>query len=343
MTQRDLPPLAPDPVPDATPDLALRPRRRWRDLALGATLLALFLAGLAGLAAATGWEEVAAHLGALTAGQMALLLAFSLVNYLGRGARWHLFTRALGLPTGLGQDLRHFLGGFAMTVTPGRVGELIRMRWLRRETGWAYERTAPLVLADRASDLAAMGLILALALALSAAGIAGALPIVALALGAAYVATHPRLLAALVTYAYRLVGGRAPRLFGRIRQAARSLARFASPQVFVPAIGLGLVGWFAEGYALYLLLGWMGADVDLWTAVAIFTFATLAGGLTGAPGGLGGAEAAMIALLKLQGVPLEVSVPATAVIRLTTLWFAILIGLAVFPMAERRAAKSVAA
>ena len=315
------------------------PARRLRDAVFALGLLALFLAGLGGVAAATGWQEVLSHIGALTGLQVVLLLALSLVNYVGRGARWHLFTRAMGLPTGFVQDMRHFFGGFAMTVTPGRVGELIRLRWLRRETGAPYERTAPLVLADRAADLAAMALILALTIALSATGITGALPVVVIALAAAIVATRPRLLAGLASLGYR-ASGRAARFFARIRGAARTLARFSSWRVLAPALALGVVGWLAEGYALYLLLGWMGADVGVWTAIAIFTFATLAGGLTGAPGGLGGAEAAMIALLQVQGVPLEISVPATAVIRLTTLWFAILIGLAVFPAAERMAAKA---
>ena len=54
---------------------------------------------------------------------------------------------------------------------------------------------------------------------------------------------------------------------------------------------------------------------------------------------IGGAEAAMIAALTLQGVPPEIALPATAVIRLTTLWFAILVGICVFPTAERRAEK----
>ena len=103
---------------------------------------------------------------------------------------------------------------------------------------------------------------------------------------------------------------------------------------------LGIIGWLAEGYALHLLLMWMGANVGFWTAVAIFVFSTLAGGLTGAPGGVGGAEAAMIALLTLEGVPLEVSIPATLIIRVTTLWFAILLGLAVFPVAERISMKA---
>ncbi|RYH10702.1 lysylphosphatidylglycerol synthase transmembrane domain-containing protein [Tropicimonas sp. IMCC6043] len=311
----------------------------WRDVALLGGLLCLFLAGLAGLATATGWEETLEQIRRLSWLQVAALLGLSLCNYLLRSARWHVFARSLGLPTRLVQDIRHFLGGFAMTVTPGRVGELIRMRWLRRETGWSFERTAPLVLVDRASDLAAMGILLAIALAFSTVGIGGALPVVLLALGAAYVATHPRLLAWVVTQAYRALG-RWPRIFGRIRQAARSLRHFSKPGILTLALALGTAGWLAEGYAFHLLLGWMGAEVGLWSAVAIFVFSTLAGGLTGAPGGVGGAEAAMIALLKLQGVPLEVSVPATAVIRLTTLWFAILIGLAVFPIAERQSKKA---
>ncbi|MBZ4023344.1 hypothetical protein CKO11_12835 [Rhodobacter sp. TJ_12] len=320
--------LSPNTSP--APSLA----RRWRDKALILGLLALVGLGLAGLASATGWEETWAQLTRLHLWQIIALLGLSLANYALRGLRWHVLARRLGLPTHLVQDFRHYLGGFAMSVTPGRVGELVRMRWLKRETGWAVERTAPLVLMDRAGDLAVMGLILALAISLAAGGIAGALPVTMLALVAAVVATRPKLLAALVTLAYRALG-RLPRLFARARQAARSLARFSHGPTLALALTLGFAGWMAEGYAFHLLLGFMGAEIGLWKAVAIFIFSTLAGGLTGAPGGLGGAEAAMVALLSLDGVPLEVSVPATAVIRLTTLWFAIAIGLAVFPLAER--------
>ncbi|MEO1679971.1 MAG: lysylphosphatidylglycerol synthase transmembrane domain-containing protein [Pseudomonadota bacterium] len=308
-----------------------------RELTFAAALLGLFVAGLASLAIATGWEESLQHVTSLSLGQVALLLALSLVNYLARALRWHLFVRRLGLPTTLWQDMRHFLGGFAMTVTPGRVGELIRLRWLKRETGWSYSRTLTLPLADRASDLGSMGIVLGLALLFSAASFAGALPVAIIALGAALAITNPRVMEKLAHALWRLIG-RWPRIFVRVRRAARSLSAYASPGMMTAALGLGTIGWLAEGYALWLLLGWMGADIGLWMAVAIFAFATLAGGLTGAPGGLGGAEAAMIALLKVQGVPLGIALPATAVIRLTTLWFAIGIGCLIFPAAERRAA-----
>ncbi|WP_307726359.1 lysylphosphatidylglycerol synthase transmembrane domain-containing protein [Sinisalibacter aestuarii] len=316
------------------PPGATAPNRRLRDVAVLAGLFALVLAGLVGLAAATGWDETRAQIARLSGWQIVALLGLSLVNYLARGLRWHLFSRRLGLGTTLAADYRHFLGGFAMSVTPGRLGELVRMRWIGRETGAPFETTAPLMLVDRASDLAAMGLLLGTALAFSATGIAFGLPVTVLALSAAVIATRPALLAGIARLGHR-VTGRFGRLFARLRRAARALSVFSSPGLMALAGLLGLAGWFAEGYAFHLLLAWMGADIGVAKAVAIFVFSGLAGGLTGAPGGVGGAEAAMIALLSLEGVGLDASIPATAIIRVTTLWFAIGIGLAVFPIAER--------
>ena len=320
------------------PDTGSTTHRRWRDIALLAGLFGFVIAGLAGLALATGWEETIAQLSRLSFLQFVVLLGLSLVNYVFRGSRWHVMARKIGLPTTLTQDLRHFIGGLAMSVTPGRVGELIRMRWIKRETGWAVDRTAPLVLMDRAGDLAAMAIILALGLSFGAGGIAFGLPVAIAALLVAFIATRPTLLAGAAGFAYRLTGF-FPRLMVRVRRAAGSLSAFSDPKTVIITLALGLTGWIAEGYAFHLLLVWMGADIGFWMAVTIFTFSTLAGGLTGAPGGVGGAEAAMVALLSMQGVPLETSLPATAIIRVTTLWFAIGLGLLVFPFAERHSLK----
>ena len=324
--------------PQGKPIEGVQATRRWRDVAVLAGLFGLMLVGLIAVAAATGWEEVKIQLSKLSWSEVSILLLLSLVNYVFRGLRWHLFARRLGLPTGLVANLRHFLGGFAMSVTPGRLGELIRMRWIRRETNWAFEKSAPLMLVDRASDLAAMAVLLAMSVAFSATGIKGSVPVVIITLAAAVASTRPAILSWGTTLLYRMLGFW-PRVFARLRAAARSISVFSHPAVLLSGLVLGSIGWAAEGAAFYLLLDWMGADVGLWTAIGIFTFATIAGGVTGAPGGLGGAEAAIIGLLLLEGVPLEISLPATAIIRVTTLWFAIGIGLAIFPIAERLSLK----
>lgn len=302
-------------------------------------VFALFLicAGLA-LWAAAGeaiWQPIT-RLGLI---QILVLLALSLINYSLRAARWGLYTKALGLALGVPAILRHYFGGFALTMTPARLGEVIRMRWIARETGTRLEGLAPLILVDRAGDLASTALLLAIALAFGTAGIAGGAPVVVLALIGALIATRPRLFIAFVDGSYRLFR-RKPRLFVRLRRAARALKPFSAPALVVPALVLGGIGWFAEGYAFHLLLGWMGAPVPMWTCIAIFLFSMMTGGATGMPGGLGGAEAAMIALLSLEGVPLDLSVPATAIIRITTLWFAIGLGVVIFPFAEGIAART---
>jgi len=202
---------------------------------------------------------------------LAILLGLSLLNYGFRCLRWHIYTRAMGIKLSLAGNTRHYLGGFALTATPGRIGELIRLRWIWRETGRKPDSTGSLVLIDRAADLTAVGLILTIAIAVSTVGIQGG----------------------------------------------------------------GMIGWTAEAVAFYILLIWLGGDITLPTALAIFFFSMLSGSATGLPGGIGGAEAAMIALLTLFDVPLQIALPATAIIRITTLWFAILVGIIMFPFAER--------
>lgn len=321
----------------ATP-IASKPARSGREIWITLALLGVMALGLAGLAAATGWEETWESLRRLSVLEVTLLLALASLNYLCRAVRWHLYCRVLGLRLELGQTVRHYLGGFAMTATPGRLGEFIRLRWIRQETGTAYDRAAPVVLMDRAADLAAIGLLIGVSIAFSAAGIAGGLPVAILSVVVAIAVTRASLLAAIIGRAWRIVR-RAPRLFARTRRAARAMKPFSAWPVILPALALGGIGWFAEGASFFLLLSWMGAELPLWTAVGIFLIATISGGATGAPGGIGGAEAAMVALLTLQDVPLSVSIPATAVIRLTTLWFAVAIGLAVFPIAARAAVR----
>ena len=314
------------------------PQRSTREFLFTLAIFATVIGSLLLLALATGWQEMLASVTVLTYWQLAILLALSLGNYLLRGLRWLLCNRCIGINVGVFQSLRHYLAGLAMTVTPGRLGELVRLRWIRQETGFPLQKTAPLALVDRAADLAAIGLLLAVSLLFGATSGAAGLPVALMALAVAVLVTRSEIAVWGVTLVWRTIG-RWPRSFAKLRHAARALGPFSRPAIILPALALGMIGWYCEGYSFYLLLHWMGADIGLWSAVAIFIISMVTGGATGAPGGLGGAEAAMVALLSLQNVPLDVSIPATAIIRLTTLWFAIFVGTVVFPMATRMAAR----
>jgi uncharacterized protein (TIRG00374 family) len=62
----------------------------------------------------------------------------------------------------------------------------------------------------------------------------------------------------------------------------------------------------------------------------------LIGAISFLPGGLGGAEVTMTALLMLNGMDNGAAVAATLLIRLTTLWFAVVLGLLALLPGQRR-------
>jgi uncharacterized protein (TIRG00374 family) len=106
-------------------------------------------------------------------------------------------------------------------------------------------------------------------------------------------------------------------------------------------IVLGVVSWGAEGIGFHLVCRGLQLPLDVVTATGIYAIAALAGGAAFfMPGGIGGMEVVMTALLVARGAPLPVALIATLVCRLATLWFAVLIGLAAAALLEARSKES---
>ncbi len=294
-----------------------------------------FAAVAVGAGFVVGGGDAFQHLKRIDAVLVLTLLALSLLNYGVRIARWLMFTRATELPVPGGRNSVYFLAGFAMSTTPGKLGEAVRLWFMRRGHDLPYERTAGLMIADRLSDAAA-------ALLLTLAGLGGVFAghgwtvaaLVAIVAAASAVLLMPGWSVPMVNTAYRMVG-RAPRLFGSVRRMLIHTGRLGSPGLYLAGLGLGLVGWGAEALALWVLLDAMGADVGLLQAVFVFCFAMLVGAIAMLPGGLGGTEVSMVGLLIALGVSPDIAIGATAVIRITTLWFAVALGFAVLPLAMR--------
>ncbi len=104
---------------------------------------------------------------------------------------------------------------------------------------------------------------------------------------------------------------------------------------------MGLVAWGAEGVAFYYIMHVLGSDMTLQTALFIYGFSMLVGAISFFPGGLGGTEATMVALLFLNNIAQPQAVAATVLIRLATLWFAVALGVLALSMPERKAKQSL--
>ena len=304
-----------------------------------AALIAACVFAAAGVAAAalSGWDETLEALGRIGLLDILILLALSLANYGLRGWRWLLFSDALGCAAPARANAVFYVAGFAFTATPGKVGELARLWWLRAGFGVSLARGGALTIADRGADLAAVALLAAFSSAWASGSPVAALIAGAISLSIVWMVFWTPVAQRAVGAAYGAID-RAPRLFATLRGAARAVRKLGRRAVAAPGLALGLLGWAAEALAFAWLLSALGLEIAPMTAVFIFTAAMLVGALSGLPGGLGGVEATMLGLLALAGAPFEPALAATAVIRATTLWFAIALGFAALPIALRTAA-----
>jgi uncharacterized protein (TIRG00374 family) len=299
--------------------------------------MAAFVAVVALLSFWAGAETVLAPMRQLSWRLVAALLGLSLLNYLLRAWRWQIFSDGLGVHVPWRRNLLYFFAGFAMTTTPGKTGEALRLWFMERCHFYPYERTAPLFVGDRLSDMAAITLFCLVGVGAFAGYADATLATAALLLLVLLPFLHPPLLRWAMRRIERPVGRRFPRLWHRLEIALNDTARLFRPRLFGLGLLLALAGWAAEIYEFHLLLDGVGAAVTLQQASFIFTFAMIAGTLAMLPGGLGGIEAVMLALLSAIGIEFGTALAATAVIRLTTLWFATFLGFLALPFAMRSA------
>ena len=264
-------------------------------------------------------------------------LALASLNYLVRFVRWHYYLKVLGLAVPAGHSFLVFLGGFSLTVTPGKLGEVVKALLLRESHGIPAARTAPIVVAERFTDL--MGLLLLACVGIFTFKIDPRFLLIGAGLigfGLLVVSAPP-----IATFLVRL-SGHVPivrRLTPKLDEAYRTTALLLRPRPLVLGLALSVVSWFFECAAFWAVVhGFSGAAVELQAATFIYASMTVAGALSFLPGGLGVTEAGMLAMLGELGTGCgrSVAAAATFVTRLCTLWFAVLVGIAALLIFARR-------
>jgi len=264
-------------------------------------------------------------------------LALAAGNYAVRWVRWEYYLRRLGIRIDTRDSVLVFLAGFALTVTPGKLGEAVKALLLRQSHGISATRTAPIVVAERVTDLTAL-LVLALAGAFTLKVDRGFLGAGAIAVALALVLIgSERLGDRLLDLLARV--GPLERFIPKLRASHRTAAQLLRPAPLLMSTALSVAAWFLECLAFWMVVrGLPGARLALPTATFIYSAMTVAGALSFLPGGLGVTEAGMLALLGTfaSGVGRGGAAAATFVTRACTLWFAVAIGLAALMIYSRR-------
>ena len=265
----------------------------------------------------------------LMAGWPAVLAAtaLSLLNYALRVVRWKLYLNRLGHVLPWRFVSLTFMSGFAFTLSPGKLGEMVRARYYQ-PLGIPVSGLMAGFFVERLLDLLAM-ILLAVAVLAELQAYRQALWVaVALVVGLmAMLALTPWQWVVQRMASHRLADSK---LFKAAQSAVTMLSsarQFLKPGILFISLSLGLVAWGAEAIGLKLVGDVISsAPLSLSSAMGIYAIAIIVGALSFLPGGLGSTEAVMASLLYAHGYQLSEAILLTLVCRLLTLWLAVFIG-----------------
>lgn len=316
----------------AEPRPALAPPKK-----LGRKLFAGVLFGAACYLAYVLWADVGRMREALADfpwSLLAIACGLSFTNYVVRFARWQRYLSRLDIRLDLRTSFTIYLAGLALTVTPGKMGETFKSWLIRRVDGTPIAKSAPIVIAERFTDLLGFLILIAvggLATEPEYAWIFWAtLALCAAMLIAAGSARFERMLVRVLERLPLL-----DRLAPAVEAAFESTRKLLAPRELVMPTLVSALGWGLECTAFWLIADALTEGVPFLYATYTFALAAVAGAvLIVFPGGLGVTEASMGALLERAYVALGVTAEAarsqaasaTILIRLCTLWFAVAVG-----------------
>ena len=308
--------------------------RRWIWIAI-----ALVIA-VAALAALGDVRHLGDRLDAFHWSALALALVLALANYVLRFVRWQMYLARQDARVPVASSAIVFGAGLSLSITPGKLGELVKSYLLRELEDVPVPRSAPIVVAERVTDLVALLLVAlvgvtAYGLDPRLAAVAGALIVVGLVLLAWQAPT--RALIDLATRPARLRRLRAP-----LHESLGHLAALCRPGPLAVATTIAVPAWACECVGFFVICNaFPGVHVPLGLAAAIYAGTTIAGALSFLPGGLGVTEGAMtLALIEgASHLDQATAIAATILTRLATLWFAVVLGVAFLALARARIAR----
>jgi uncharacterized protein (TIRG00374 family) len=219
-----------------------------------------------------------------------------------------------------------YLAGFAFTATPGKLGELIRIRYL------AYKGVPPwLVLAafiyERVFDLMAVLILSALAISRIDIFVFVFGFVVLILAGLVCVALNPGWLTKTSAYLrlYRLK--KLALICLMLRDGISGCRVWVTPLDVLLSMALGLLAWIVTSFSFVLLLNYLGVSIPILSSLAIYPLSMLAGAASMMPGGLGSTEITIVALLSYFNVPIATATLAAIGIRFSSMWFSVICGL----------------
>ncbi|MCX8057342.1 MAG: flippase-like domain-containing protein [Ignavibacteria bacterium] len=254
-----------------------------------------------------------------------IVLLLSFFNYYLRFERWDYYLRVLEIHIPRKISFAIFLGGLIMSITPGKVGELLKSYLIKEYNKTSIHVSAPVILIERLGDFVSLLMVAMLGAIYFDFG--REIVLITLIIFGAF----------LFGLSYRPFAEPVIKFFSRLKYfhkisekilvAYEHSYKLLRPIPLFSMLFLAAIAWGFEALGLYIILKVFHTEATFFWSLFVYSFSTIVGGLLLVPGGIGPTEGSLTLLLVRTNIPLNIAFVATFLIRIATLWFAILMGI----------------
>ena len=239
--------------------------------------------------------------------------------------RWTLLLKNSGYVLPHKKNFQIFLSGFPLSITPGKVGELLKCELLKENFNIPRKITAPIILVERLYN--AVGIVIISSLGIWYFDFSGTVILIAsCALIGIFIALRSKsLFSSLINKTSKIKY--LSKFSDSFSDSYEVINHSIKPKIFIISSLLSAIYWILESVAVYFVFKSFGIDfLELYNVVLAYTSSIILGVASFVPGGIGVSEGTLISLLSIHGLSLSTAITLTLFIRMFTLWYSVFVG-----------------
>jgi len=263
-----------------------------------------------------------------------LILILAPLNYCFRYIKWNYYLKKVDIQINNKDNILIFASALAMTVTPGKIGELLKSYLLKEKNSIPISQTAPLIMTERLTDGISMIILASFGVLIYDYGKGILFSVIIFMIIIICLAQSPKIISKLINFLGKIkILKKHSESFKIFYQNTYTLFKI---KTLLFAIIIGIISWSFEGLIIFLTLKAMDTKISLLASVFIVSFSSIVGAISMLPGGLLAAEGSIFGLLLLMKIPKDIATVTTIITRFSTLWLGVLIGIIALFLVQKK-------
>jgi len=240
--------------------------------------------------------------------------------------RWHFLLKNSNIIIPKKENFKIYMAGFAMSVTPGKVGELIKSQFLKSKYGVSRKNTLPIIISEYFYHMVGV-------LVVSIIGVYYfEFSLYIIILTSALIITTLTIISS-ETFFKKFVNLISKRNFLKkyvspISDSHIILKKSTRGKIFIISSGLSIAFWLTEVLIVYFVfLSFNILNFEFFKIAAIYTTSLILGMLSFLPMGVGVVEGSLAGFLNYEGIDISIALTLVILIRIFTRWYGVIVGL----------------